>query len=125
MPEYPRYGHAPIAMARLPDVTSEVQEEWPWEVVDTGDSFVKNARVKYNPNFPEARGEFFWNLSTGEHRSLVVALPFDPTKNDGVDFVVREWPITWALSNGAQWSWDGDEGTRMRPTSTSEPSAER
>ena len=114
MAEYPHYGHDPIDMTRLPDVTPEVQETWAWEEIP-GPKGSGIARVRRNPNFPTARGEFFWHLSMGEHRSLIVALPVEP--HDGVDFAVREWPITWAFRNGATWSWDGDEDLpTLRPS---------
>ena len=101
---YPHYDHDPIPMRRLPDVTDEVQESWPWEDLPPSD-IAKSGRIKRNPNFPEEVGDFFWNL-TGKHRSLVVKLPSPGNgRHDGV----REWPITWALSNGAQWDWDGNE----------------
>ena len=103
---YPHYGHDPLPMRRLPDVTQEVQDSWPWEDMPSG------GRSKRNPNFPEKPGDFFWNLSMGEHRSLVVKLP---APEDGQRDGVREWPITWALSNGAQWTWDGNED---KPTLT-------
>ena len=115
--DFPRYGHPPIQMRRLPDVTDEVEDSWPWQAIpDEPGGPVRNARTKYNPHFPQARGEFFWNLTHGE-RTLVVALPRGPGEPADDDFAVTEWPITFPLSNGSQWTWDGDaDAPTLKPS---------
>ena len=72
MSEYPRYGHDPIPMRRLgPDFTDEIEAAIPW--VDLGEGGRGKRYADHYP-FPEALGEFYWNLRDGQ-RALVVAIP--------------------------------------------------
>lgn len=86
----PRYGHAPIAMARK----------------DSIDDFTR-------------AGHFCWRFDTQGRRSLWVAIPRREFPERGrvwsehQKWVLSEWTIDHKNHCDAQWSWDGNE---KRPT---------
>ena len=113
MPEYPKIGHAPIPMRRVgPDFTDELEAAIPWTDLGGG---ARGKRYHDHHTWPAAPGEFFWDLRDGE-RAIMLALP-----NDAGAYSVTSWPITYALRNGAQWGWDGNEDTPTLTPSLAAP----